>query len=122
MATSIEKEMIIAVKPLHANTDPAIRCNFESDSNVIDVSDMQWEKHALQSISIQEVIRIAVKPLDVNADSAIRGNFESESSDLIANCDCRGLPEVFTSAYSPDYFLSAINELINCRTCSGKSF
>jgi hypothetical protein len=37
---SVEKRMIIAVKLLHVNADPVIRCNFETDSNAIAVSDL----------------------------------------------------------------------------------
>jgi hypothetical protein len=41
----------MVVKPLPANADSSIRCNFEFDSNVTDVSDWQVEKQDLHSIS-----------------------------------------------------------------------
>jgi hypothetical protein len=45
-STSIEEGIIIGVKPLLENVDSSIRCNFESNSNVTDVSDSQLEKRA----------------------------------------------------------------------------
>jgi hypothetical protein len=41
----------IAFKPLPANADSSIRCNFEFDSNVTDVSDVQLEKQELHNTS-----------------------------------------------------------------------
>jgi hypothetical protein len=66
----------MAVKPLCANADSSIRCNFEFISNVSDVSDSHLEKHSLQRTSTEEGIIIAVKPLHANADASIRCNFE----------------------------------------------
>jgi hypothetical protein len=50
-STSTDAGTSIVVKPLSANADSSIRCNFEFDFNVIDVSDLQFEKHDLPSTS-----------------------------------------------------------------------
>jgi hypothetical protein len=38
-------------KPLSSNADSAIRCNFEFDSNVTNVSDLQQKKQDLHKTS-----------------------------------------------------------------------
>jgi hypothetical protein len=40
-----------SVRPLSENAHWAIRCNFEFDSNVTDVSDVQQKKHDLHTTS-----------------------------------------------------------------------
>jgi hypothetical protein len=40
--TSTDAGISIVATPLSANADCSIRCNIEFDSNVTDVSDMQW--------------------------------------------------------------------------------
>jgi hypothetical protein len=50
-STSTDAGIIIAVKPLLANANSSIRCNFEFDSNVIDASDLHLEKLFLQNTS-----------------------------------------------------------------------
>jgi hypothetical protein len=47
-------------KPLHANADSSIRCNFEFDSNVTDVSDVHLEKHDSLTNSILDSMTMAV--------------------------------------------------------------
>jgi hypothetical protein len=39
--TSTDAGTWIVIKTLHSNADSSIRCNFEFDSNVTDVSDVQ---------------------------------------------------------------------------------
>jgi hypothetical protein len=41
----------MVLKPLFSNADASIRCNFEFDSNVTHVSDVELEKHDLHSTS-----------------------------------------------------------------------
>jgi hypothetical protein len=55
------------------------------DSNVIDSSDVQFEKHDLPRISTDAGISIVANELSANADSSIRCNFEADSNliDLI---------------------------------------
>jgi hypothetical protein len=67
-------------KQLDANADSSIRCNFEFDSNVIDVSELQPEKQDLQTTSTDAGIAIVFKPVFTNADSSIRCNFEFDSN------------------------------------------
>jgi hypothetical protein len=50
----------IVVKPLPANADPSIRCNFEFNSNVTDISDVQFEKQNSHKISILDSITTAL--------------------------------------------------------------
>jgi hypothetical protein len=50
-STSTDLGTIIDLKALLTNADSSICCNFESDSNITDVSDWQFEKHDLQSTS-----------------------------------------------------------------------
>jgi hypothetical protein len=40
-------------KPLSANADSLIRCNFELDSNVTNASDMQLKKQDLHTTSTE---------------------------------------------------------------------
>jgi hypothetical protein len=40
----------MVLKPLNANADSSIRCNFEFDSNITDVSDCQSKKRALVNV------------------------------------------------------------------------
>jgi hypothetical protein len=67
------------LKPLSRNPDSSIRCNFEFDSNVPDVSDVQLEKQDLHKTSTDAGISMVFKPLPANADSSIRCNFEFDS-------------------------------------------
>jgi hypothetical protein len=67
-------------KPLHANAYSSIRCNFEFDSNVTDVSDVQLQKQDLHKTSTEAGIRMVFKPLSANASSSIRCNFEFDSN------------------------------------------
>jgi hypothetical protein len=67
-------------KPLHANADSSIRCNFEFDSNVTDASGLQSQKQDLHTTSIEAGISMVLKPLHANADSSIRCNFEFDSN------------------------------------------
>jgi hypothetical protein len=58
-------------KSVPLNAYSSIRCNFEFDSNVTDVSDVQLEKQDLPITSIDAGIWIVFKPLSENADSSI---------------------------------------------------
>jgi hypothetical protein len=49
--TSTDAGTSIVFKPLLVNADSSIRCNFEFDSNVTDVSDRQLEKQDLHTTS-----------------------------------------------------------------------
>jgi hypothetical protein len=69
-----------SVRPLAKNADFSIRCNFEFDSNVTDVSDLQLSKHDLHNTSTDAGIWIAVRPRLENADSSIRCNVEFDSN------------------------------------------
>jgi hypothetical protein len=55
-STSTDAGTIIAVKPLSQNADSLIRCNFESHSNVTDVSDPQLKKQDLVNREIDDEI------------------------------------------------------------------
>jgi hypothetical protein len=57
--TSTDEGIQIVVKPLRANADSSIRCNFEFDSNVTDVSDLQEAKQDSLTISILNSIATA---------------------------------------------------------------
>jgi hypothetical protein len=46
-------------KPLSSNADSSIRCNFELDSNVTDVSELQQQKQDSLTISILDSITTA---------------------------------------------------------------
>jgi hypothetical protein len=70
----------MVLKPLAANADSSIRCNFESDSNVTDTSNWHGEKQDVQSTSTDAGTIILFIPLSVNANSSIRCNFESDSN------------------------------------------
>jgi hypothetical protein len=50
-STSTDAGTSIVVKRLFANTDSSIRCNFEFDSNITDVSDWQLKKQDFPSTS-----------------------------------------------------------------------
>jgi hypothetical protein len=52
----------------------------EFNSNSIDASKWQYEKHFVQSTSTDAGTIIVVKPLLRNADSSIRCNFEGDSN------------------------------------------
>jgi hypothetical protein len=78
--TSTDAGSSIVVKPLHANADSSIRCNFELDSNVTDESDLQKEKHDLHTTSTDAGTSIVFKPVHANASSSIRCNFEFNSN------------------------------------------
>jgi hypothetical protein len=79
-STSTDAGISIVLKPLCANAYSSIRCNFEFDSNVTDVSDSQLEKQDLPSTSTDAGTAIVLKPLPANADSSIRCNFEFDSN------------------------------------------
>jgi hypothetical protein len=67
-------------KPHSRNADSSIRCSFEFDSNVTDVSDVHLSKQDLHTTSTDEGIWIVLKRLPENADSSIRCNFEFDSN------------------------------------------
>jgi hypothetical protein len=67
-------------KSLPRNADSSIRCNFEFDSNVTNVSDLQLEKQDLHTASTDAGISMVSKPLSRNADSSIRCNCEFDSN------------------------------------------
>jgi hypothetical protein len=54
--TSTDAGTLMVLKLLHVNADSSIRCNFEFDSNVTDVSDVQWEKQFLVNREIDDEI------------------------------------------------------------------
>jgi hypothetical protein len=58
--TSTDAGISIVSKPLSANADSSIRCNFEIDSNVTDVSDVHLEKQDSLTISILDLITTVV--------------------------------------------------------------
>jgi hypothetical protein len=62
-STSTDLGTIIDVKALHATANSSIRCTFECDSNITDVSDLHLEKHDLQSTSTDLGTIIDVKAL-----------------------------------------------------------
>jgi hypothetical protein len=78
--TSTDAGIAVLLKPLPRNADSSIRCNFEFDSNVTDVSDLQLEKQDLHKTSTDVEISIVLKPLPANADSSIQCNFEFDSN------------------------------------------
>jgi hypothetical protein len=61
--TSTDVGISMVIKSLHTNADSSIRCNFELDSNVTDVSDVQLEKQDLHTTSTDAGISIVHKPL-----------------------------------------------------------
>jgi hypothetical protein len=48
---------------VNTNVNVLICCNFESDLNITDISDLHSEKYHLQSISIDVGIRIDIKDI-----------------------------------------------------------
>jgi hypothetical protein len=56
-STSTDAGISKILKPLSANADSSIRCNFEFDSNVTDVSDVQVEKQSLVNREIDDEIQ-----------------------------------------------------------------
>jgi hypothetical protein len=67
-------------KPLSANAYSSIRCNFEFDSNVTEVSDVQLAKQYLHTTSTDAGTSILLKPLLANALASIRCNLEFDSN------------------------------------------
>jgi hypothetical protein len=65
---------------IHENADDSIRFNREFDSNVIDESDLQCEKHFNPRISTFLGIMIDSSDDDENADDSIRFNREFDSN------------------------------------------
>jgi hypothetical protein len=57
---STDAGILIVVKPLHAHVNSSIRCNFESDLNVTDASDVQLEQQSLRTIWILDSITTPV--------------------------------------------------------------
>jgi uncharacterized UPF0146 family protein len=72
--------MPIVIKPLHANAESSIRCNFEFDSIATDVSDLHSEKQHVQTTSTDAGMAIVLKSLHANADCSIRCTFELNSN------------------------------------------
>jgi hypothetical protein len=58
------------------NASPSIRDNFDPDSNVIESSDLQEEKHDSQITSTDAGRRIDARQLGLNAHRSIRCNRE----------------------------------------------
>jgi hypothetical protein len=58
-ATSTDAGISMVSKQLSLNADSSIRCNFDFDSNVTDVSDVQLEKQNSLRISILDLITTA---------------------------------------------------------------
>jgi hypothetical protein len=52
----------IVANPEEENADSSIRCKFDPDSNEIDESDLQDEKHDLHKCVIDDGITIVVNP------------------------------------------------------------
>jgi hypothetical protein len=63
------------------NADDSIRVNRDSDSNEIEKSDRQCEKHCEQRISTVRGIMIDSSDEDENADDSIRVNRDSDSTE-----------------------------------------
>jgi hypothetical protein len=79
-STSTNAGTSIVLTPVKANAYSSIRCSFECDSNVTDVSDVQLKKHLLHSTTTDAGTAIVLKTLRANADSSIRCNLESDSN------------------------------------------
>jgi hypothetical protein len=56
--TSTDVRTSIVFKSLPVNTNSSIRCTFDFDSNVTDVSDLQWLKHDWINIEIDDEIHV----------------------------------------------------------------
>jgi hypothetical protein len=78
--TSTDAGTSIRVKRLPENAYSSIRCNFEFDSNVTDVSNQHCRKQDLHNTSTDAGISILVKSLIENAYSSIRCNFEFDAN------------------------------------------
>jgi hypothetical protein len=78
--TSTDAGISIVVNQLSENAYSSIRCNFEFDSNVTDVSELHLSKQDLHNTSTDAGMSIVVKPLHENAYSSIRCNFEFDSN------------------------------------------
>jgi hypothetical protein len=77
---SSDEGFSIVFNPLSANANLSSHCNFEFDSNLIDVSDLHQKQQKLHTISTDAGISIVFKPLSANAYSSIPGDFEFESN------------------------------------------
>jgi hypothetical protein len=71
---------MISIKPVIANVHTSIRDNLEPDSNVIEESDLQGEKHPSPKNSTDAGIMISIKPVRQNAFASIRDNLELDSN------------------------------------------
>jgi hypothetical protein len=74
--------MAIHVRSGASQACHSIRVNRESDSNEIDESDPQYEKHDEQRIPTVRGIMIDRSDEDENADDSIRVNRESDSNEI----------------------------------------
>jgi hypothetical protein len=64
------------------NADDSIRVNREFDSNEIDKSDLQFEKHDEQRISTLDGITIDLSDKYENTFDSIRVNYEFDSNEI----------------------------------------
>jgi hypothetical protein len=71
---------MISIKPVPQNASISIRDNLELDSNVIEESDLQFEKHRPPKNSTDSGIMISIKPVPENASASTRDNLELHSN------------------------------------------
>jgi hypothetical protein len=71
---------MISTKPVPLNTHLPIRDNFDSDSNVSEESDLQYEKHSQPKTLIDEGRMISTKPVLLNASFSICDNIDPDSN------------------------------------------
>jgi hypothetical protein len=70
----------ISTKPVRWNTWHLICDNLDPDSNVIDQSELQQEKHFSSKMSTDAGIMISIKPAPKNASISISDNLDPDSN------------------------------------------